>query len=563
MINVIQAKPQLSDSQLKFRIGFARKRTAEYPMDNLDFILMDLEQPDLCTRHAHWCTGDLTGRTLEFLSCADGIDGNTDMRLKDLFERILRQKRDCGLIGRYSGVNPKKEPIEKYRSGGTDRLFGGLIRYYEATNDSRALDAAVDMAERILSRREEFIAAGKEGTLSTFEAWATEHFARLYNITGEKRYLDFCVELGSYINKIEYSHSHSFMCTMRGLQLAAIYSGDESLNERPEFYRKKIANEYYEMADGGIGEVFPRGYRNEGCSVADWLMMNLNSALISGDNETYRKAENILYNALFLNQLVTGGFGHRDLTENGYAGTGLSEAWWCCTEHCGMAMTEFAKHTVVLREKELCINFLLSGQFTVALPQSADIVVNVTTNYPQSADTVITIKNLPKDIKVKLNLPSFVADKSIEEGYNSGIYKIVIKGKLGHYVEEYNGNIVLKYGPLVLSPSVYYWGKQTELSEGNVPAGYIPTFLPSGKCDIICKEKDENGFLKFETEPIPEWSYFEEGPFSRTCVKNAAVNVKVRFENGREETLRFTPLCYNISNLSCYDVPIIFNSLID
>ena len=245
------------------------------------------------------------------------------------------------------------------------------------------------MAERILSREEEFIAAGKEGTLSTFEAWATEHFARLYNITGDKRYLDFCVELGSYINKIEFSHSHSFMCTMRGLQLAAIYSGDKTLNDKPEFFRKKIANEYYEMADGGIGEVFPRGYRNEGCSVADWLMMNLNSALISGDNETYRKAENILY------------------------------------------------------------------------------------------------------------------------------------------------------------------------------AVYIPTFLPSGKCDIVCKEKDENGFLKFETEPIPEWSYFEEGPFSRTCVKNAAVNVKVRFENGREETLRFTPLCYNISNLSCYDVPIIFNSLID
>ena len=196
------------------------------------------------------------------------------------------------------------------------------------------------------------------------------------------------------------------------------------------------------------------------------------------------------------------------------------------------------------------------------MPQSADIVVNVTTNYPQSADTVITVKNLPRDYKVKLNLPAFIAEKSIEEGYKNGVYKIVIKGKLGHYVEEYNGNIVLKYGPLVLSPSVYYWGKQTDLSEGNVPAGYIPAFLPSGKCDIICKEKDENGFLKFETEPIPEWSYFEEGPFSRTWVKNTAVNVKVRFENGRDETLRFTPLCYNISNLSCYDVPIIFNSLI-
>lgn len=561
-MDVIQAKPKLSNSQLAFRIGLARKRTALYPMDSMDFILMDLERPDLSSRHAHWCTGDLSGRTLEFLSCAEGIDGKNDERLAEFFDRVLCSQKASGLIGRYSGVNANNEPLDKYRSAGMDHIFGALVRYYEATNDSRALDAAIKNAEHILTRRDEFIEAGENGTLSTFETLAVENFARLYNTTGDKRYLDFCVDLCSYINKIEYAHSHTFLGTLRGLQLAAIYTGDKSLNEKPEFFRKKIIEEHYEMADGGVSEVFPRGYRNEGCSVADWLMLNLNSAFISGDDETYQRTENILYNALFFNQLITGGFGHRDLTERGYAGTGLSEAWWCCTENCGLAMTEFAKHAVVLRGNELCVNFLLSGEFTVAAPGKPDITVNITTDYPRSVYTVINVKNMPKDVKLKVNIPTFVKDKSIEEKYINGVYRAVINGKIGHYTEKYDKGYVLKYGPLVLSPSIYYWGKKTDLSEGDVPAGYIPQMLPGGKCGIVCPEQNADGFLDLPHEPLPDWSYFDEGTISRTAVGNSSVNVQVEFENGKRETLRFTPLCYNLSNLSFYDAPLVFDYLI-
>ena len=89
----IKAKPCLSQSQLSFRIGLARERTQKYPMDDMNFILMDLERPEQSSRHAHWCAGDLTGRTLEFLSTADGVDGVTDERLPEMFNRILNTQR--------------------------------------------------------------------------------------------------------------------------------------------------------------------------------------------------------------------------------------------------------------------------------------------------------------------------------------------------------------------------------------------------------------------------------------------------------------------------------------
>ncbi|MCY2989390.1 MAG: hypothetical protein NTY19_16170 [Planctomycetota bacterium] len=95
---VALSQPVLASCQLAFRIGLARQRTASYPCDSLNFIMLDLERPEGRSRHAHWCTGDLTGRLLEFLSCTEGIDGKSDLRLKGLFERVLSQRRPSGLF---------------------------------------------------------------------------------------------------------------------------------------------------------------------------------------------------------------------------------------------------------------------------------------------------------------------------------------------------------------------------------------------------------------------------------------------------------------------------------
>ena len=51
--------------------------------------------------------------------------------------------------------------------------------------------------------------------------------------------------------------------------------------------------------------------RNEGCSIADWLMLNLNAGLITGEDGAYEKAERIFWNALAFNQWINGSFGHR------------------------------------------------------------------------------------------------------------------------------------------------------------------------------------------------------------------------------------------------------------
>ena len=173
--NVTLSNPLLGRSQVRFRLELARQRTRSYPLDSMDFIMMDLERPEDHHRHAYQCTGDLTGRLLEFLSHAEGVDGHHDPRLVELFERILRQRRPSGLFGRIIA-----DPMITHECfSACARFFPGLIYYHELTNDGRALDAALGLAENVLCHKDIWRKRAKEVGGRAIELWITEPMALL------------------------------------------------------------------------------------------------------------------------------------------------------------------------------------------------------------------------------------------------------------------------------------------------------------------------------------------------------------------------------------------------
>ncbi|NLE40211.1 MAG: hypothetical protein GX615_00065, partial [Lentisphaerae bacterium] len=88
--------------------------------------------------------------------------------------------------------------------------------------------------------------------------------------------------------------------------------------------------------------------------------------------------------------------------------------------------------------------------------------------------------------------------------------------------------------------------------------GYLNEALPEGRCRILAPDHDENGFYAFEHLPFPEWSYFEEGPASRTGAGAASVNVTVGLSDGSRKTMRFWPLSYYVSTWIFYDTQVLF-----
>jgi hypothetical protein len=551
--------PCLSRSQLAFRIGLARKRTASYPLHTLDFILIDLERPDNAHRHADWCAGDLSGRVLEFLSVAEGIDGTHDSRLPELFQRIYRTRRPSGLFGRFGGAyGHQYDPPEADFTNASHRLFNGLIKYYDLTGDTRALDSAVGLADHALAHKDDWAKWCASWSGCTILYWITEPLAELYRITGDKKYLTIPQIIGESIKDIYGMHSHGFLTTMRGLQLAALYTGDASWNDVPERFRRIIIDTPYEFADGCVAETFPRSFRNEGCSIADWILVNLNATRITGNLEGYEHAENALWNALFFNQFITGGFGHRDLSPDGYKMGPMSECWWCCTENGGLAMAEFARHTVTLDGDTLRINFLTPGTFTVSDAHHAAVSVDIRTAWPARGEAHITVTNLPETMTVDFRTPKGLHQPTVTQTRTGQTVVLRIAGHVGHHIETIGDRVLLKYGPAILAPMTYYWdnsGCKTENT--NAPAGYIAETFP-GIPHLAMPIDADGRCIGLSDQPYPDWCYFESGPGAELAIDGASVNVPVRFADGQTKVLWFAPLCHLTSDMSYYDTPILF-----
>jgi hypothetical protein len=554
------ARPQLGDSQWRFRLGLVRQRTRTYPLDSMDFIMMDLERPDLCHRHAHWCTGDLTGRLLEFLAYADGVDGVHEPRMQELFERILRQQRPSGLIGRHA-ARPKAEAPEDDPASGVPRLLPGLIRYYDLTGDARALDAAVGMARFTLSRKDQWRANMRRKGGRAIEAWVTEPMAMLYGVTKDKAYLDFVGLIEECLESPEKgAHAHGFLATLRGLQVAALVTGDKAWNTKVERFRQTIIEKHYEMPDGGVPEVFPPGHRNEGCTIADWIMVNLNAGLISGDDGAYAKAEHSLWNGFAFNQWITGCFGAREITAAGYGVRHLEECVWCCLHNGGLAMAEFARQAVTFRDGTICVNQHLPGVYRLPMPGRPDAEIRVLTSYPAAADTVVEARHVPADVKVRLRVPACVKRPEVAETRRADAVSIRLKGTIGHHVESCSRGKMFFYGPLLMVPVGYNWSGPiiSEAERGNVPTGYIPDDMPRGLPQLNPGQPDADGFYHLSEEPLPDWTFFDGGPGAKCWVPGAAANVPVKFADGQARSLRFVPQCFFTSCLALHETPIVF-----
>ena len=555
MTQTTLSTPLLYDSQMKFRLELALERLNRYPV-NMNFIMMDLERPPLHTRHAHWCTYDLTGRTLGFFSLADGVNGKHVEQLGELYERIMNLRNPSGTFGAVYGRD-NLQADEACEIG--THFISGLVYYYRLTGDMRALNAAEEAAEFLLKRGDTYIDFIKnpDGPNRLY-CWIPEAYAELYKETKKEKYIDAIRYIvRECVGQLNRAHSHGYLTTLRGILKAAIYSGDEELAEFVKLRYREILDADCILPNGDVSECFPHSHRNEGCSIADWIMLNLYYADCFGDDIAFARAEHSLWNALYFNQFITGGFGHRNFKSRGYSAY-VEEAWWCCTQNSGMAMTEVARHVVTYRDNKLKLNFFIPGSYTLRTGKG-EITVSVTTRYPLEATTIIKVVGTKDDIDIRV--PECIRCFASERFDNEIGYELHLNGKMGHHIEKQSGSHIVKYGPLVIAPMLYsYETSGLENIDNTVPEGYIQeSFSFDYKLSPGCP--DDDGFYHFEHDPLPNWSVFEEGEMAGISGGEvAAAYVPVTFPNGEKKSLHFQPLCSATSNLTLKDMIVFFDS---
>jgi len=317
------------------------------PVYDRRFLLADVI-PEPVRRFTNF-SGDLSGRYLEALAAASARRPELVGKLRPLAAAILSHQKPDGHFG--EPMSGAVEDGDMARLWGNGRLLAGLLAYHEQSGAPEALQSARRIGDFLIeyapragreSVRREY-SSGKFA--SGYVCWTQniEGLVELHRRTADARYLDLAGRMAAAVEQHPGQHSHGLLTSLRGMLALSEAAQDRRWRRKVERAWERLTNSPNVLA----GEIIPEALhpaiaRDEGCSQADWLRLNLQLWRLTGRPRYLARAERSLFNAFFMNQQAAGDFGHLLLEENGL-GPGAVRAWWCCTLHGLRAFTAVAE----------------------------------------------------------------------------------------------------------------------------------------------------------------------------------------------------------------------------
>jgi len=322
----------------RFELTLQRVLQGGPPAYTRELLLADVIPQDI--RRFTNFSGDLSGRCVGALALASLHNSEANDPLRALVNEILSHQKPDGHFGDPMGLTEMADD-DMARLWGNGRMLIGLLEYYEADPRPEVLQAArrigdflVEVAPKFNSpavRR--FFSKGRFATGYVCWTQNLEGVVGLYRQTSDKRYLKLARQLAERTSRHPSQHSHGFLSSLRGMLELARVTGEQSYLDQLRREWEGIVHSENLLVHGAIPEAFaPSIERDEGCSEADWLRLNLALWRETNDSEYLEQAERTLFNEFFLNQFATGDFGHVSLRETG-VGSETARAWWCCTLH--------------------------------------------------------------------------------------------------------------------------------------------------------------------------------------------------------------------------------------
>jgi DUF1680 family protein len=352
---------QVND-ELQTRIKMASERLVfgKEPEITEDFILAGVTlDPKFPVRFSEY-SGDQAGRYLSTFSRIQ-VMGNP-VNLDELVKKIIATQKPDGRFGDATLVFDPNQLTGNHMAllWGNGRLLTGLMDYYTVSKKTEALEAAkklgkflTDVAESCSRPEviEKFKTMGAMGYICFTQI--TDGLVKLYSQTSDPKYLSLAGKMYKLLPAFGNQHSHGFLNTVLGV--VGLYNATKDttqLNFAENIYRQIINSPDY-LITGGVPEFFGNhssgdGYRDEGCSEADFVMLSIELWKATGKMDYLDKAEYCLFNELMYNQYCSGDFGSHPIDKNfGFViAHSQGRAWWCCDFHGLQAMIE-ARNIIV------------------------------------------------------------------------------------------------------------------------------------------------------------------------------------------------------------------------
>jgi hypothetical protein len=342
-------------------------------------------------------------------------------------------------------------------------MVEGAIAHYQATGSRKFLDIAIRYADVVC--KEVGPNPGQACVVPGHQI-AEMALAKLYLVTGDKKYLDEAKFFLDYRGKTtithDYSQAHKPVIEQdeavghavraaymyAGMADVAALTGDKDYIKAIDAIWDNIVSKKYYIT-GGIGatsngEAFGKNYELpnmsaycETCAAIGNVYVNHRLFLLHGDSKYYDVLERTLYNGLISGVSLEGnGFFYPNPLES--MGQHQRQAWFgcaCCPSNICRFIPSLPGYIYAVKDRNVYVNLFLSNKGNLTV-DGKKLTLSQTTEYPWNGDIAVTIdRNAVGQFALKIRVPGWVKNQVVPSNlyqYSDGKrlgYKILVNGQ--------------------------------------------------------------------------------------------------------------------------------------
>ena len=315
-------------------------------------------------------------------------------------------------------------------------MVEGAIAHYQATGKRNFLDIAIRYADCVI--REIGEGEGQVVRVPGHQI-AEMALAKLYRITGEKKYIDqakFFLDKRGYTSRTdEYSQAHKPVLEQdeavghavraaymyAGMADVAAMTGDKSYIEAIDRIWDNIVSKKLYIT-GGIGatnhgEAFGKNYELpnmsaycETCAAIGNVYVNHRLFLLHGESKYYDVLERTLYNGLISGiSLDGGGFFYPNPLQS--MGQHQRKPWFgcaCCPSNVCRFIPSLPGYIYAVKDNDVYVNLFMANDVNLTV-KGKKVSLKQTTEYPWNGDVNVEVtRNSAGQFAMKIRIPGWV-----------------------------------------------------------------------------------------------------------------------------------------------------------
>ncbi len=328
-------------------------------------------------------------------------------------------------------------------------MVDAACAHYQATGSTKFLDIARRYADCVIKE----VGPGKnQATVVPGHQIAEMALARLYTLTGDKRYLEQAKYFLDYRGKTSihdiytqsdkpiqeqneaWGHAVRAGYMYAGIaDVAALTQDSDYIKTIDRIWNNIVSKKYY--LTGGVGarhegEAFGADYElpnmtayNETCAAIAQVYLNERMFLLHGESKYIDCLERTLYNGVISGMSVDGGrfFYPNPLSSDGkYAfnsdNTTTRQPWFgcaCCPSNLSRFIPSLPGYLYGVKGNDIYVNLFAANTSTIKVG-GKDVILEETTQYPWDGDIQIkVVKNAAKNSTLRIRIPGWVRNQVV------------------------------------------------------------------------------------------------------------------------------------------------------